>query len=301
MSMDRYLSGNRVYRHGSHAPTIGTVDPQGYVERELRKRMFDTSQTRSGLAQAALQRLRGGTMQPPQRQPMPWNPGGGGPGIQRQPMPAPSGTFSPGGGGATAPGLTGSQAALQARIAAVKAEHAAEQQQQQAALKAKMASRPQVSPTGKIKKPTPVAPKPKPTALPWDMDAMQQKIDAGDQWGQLRNALLAARQGTEHQFSSGMHELDTQQPGEERGLLNDFGGRGLAFGSGYGMGVGNLQNKFAGLRAALQNARNDSLTDIQNQYTQGSSTYNKTLAAIQQALAQRLSKRAGSLGFGPVK
>lgn len=45
----RYAVGNRVYRGGSSAPTRGTVDPMGYVEREL-------SNKRSKLAAAALRR-----------------------------------------------------------------------------------------------------------------------------------------------------------------------------------------------------------------------------------------------------
>jgi hypothetical protein len=98
-----------------------------------------------------------------------------------------------------------------------------------------------------------------------------------------------------------VHELDAQQPEAERGLLNQFGGRGLAFGSGYGMGVGNLQNQFAGQRAGLQGQLTDMMNALQNQETTGNAKYRQTLAAIQQALAQKLAGRAGTLGFGPVK
>lgn len=286
MSLERYLAGNKVYRHGSSAPTRGTVDPTGYVDRELRKRMIpqDPSQARSGLAAAAMQRLQGGS------------------GVQRftQPYQSPGSnvrrSIQPVGGnwGGAA------NSALTAKMAAVKAEHAAQQQQMQEQLRMKIAARPKVSPVGKVSpsKPKPVA---KPTALPWDMDSMQQKIDAGDELGQLRNMLMAARQGTQREYGDTMQEINQQQPEEERGLLNNFGGRGMAFSSGYGMGVGNLQNRFAGMRGSAQQALADRLSEFQNQETQGNATYNKRLVAIQQMLAQKLSGRAGSLGFGPVR
>lgn len=282
--IDRYLVGNRVYRHGSHAPTMGTVDPTGYVERELRKRMLDPiSQTRSGLASAALQRLQGnrttGLMPPrtvtPTRQIQPY-----------QPTPV---QFQPGG---TAPVGVGGNTALNAKLAAVKAQHYAEQQQQLAAAKAKQAARPKVSSTGKV---TPA----KPTALPFDMEAQTEKINAADTLGQLRNMILAQRQQAESQYSAGQHELDMQQPQQERSLLNNFGSRGLAFGSGYGVGLGNLENALAGQRAGLDQAHTGTLADLLRQENQGNDTYQRRLATIQQALAERLSKRAGTLGFGP--
>jgi hypothetical protein len=49
-----YTVGAKVYRGGSSAATQGTVDPMGYIERGLRQNMI--SQTRSGLAAAALRR-----------------------------------------------------------------------------------------------------------------------------------------------------------------------------------------------------------------------------------------------------
>lgn len=53
-SENPYLAGNPVYRGGSNAPTMGTVDPTGYIDRELN----NPSQTRSGIAEAALARLK---------------------------------------------------------------------------------------------------------------------------------------------------------------------------------------------------------------------------------------------------
>lgn len=46
-----YLTGNRVYNGGTNNPTSGTLNPSGYISRELRKKQ---SSRRSGLAATAL-------------------------------------------------------------------------------------------------------------------------------------------------------------------------------------------------------------------------------------------------------
>ena len=294
MSFERYLTGNRVYRHGSSAPTVGRVNPSGYVERELRKkRMFapmEPSQSRSGFAQAALQRLSG--MQQPGR----ITP------TRTRPRPAVTNTFGSGGNASGMaggmPGVGMNKTALHAKLAATRAQHMAEQQAHLAQIRAKQASRPKVSPVGKVTSTKKVAAKPKPTALPWDLQAQQGKNDAGYALGQLRNQILMQRQQAQRDYTGNLQDLDMQQPEEERGLLNQFASRGMPFSSGYGMGVGKLQNQFAGARSGLKGNLTDALTGLQNQETEGSAHYNRTLANIQQALAQRLSKRAGSLGFG---
>lgn len=55
----RYAAGSTVYGNGTTHPTDGTVDPSGYIDRELNK-VMQPSQTRSGLAAAALSRINGG-------------------------------------------------------------------------------------------------------------------------------------------------------------------------------------------------------------------------------------------------
>lgn len=53
---ERYGAGQTVYSNGKHNPTDGTVDPMGFIDRELNK-MSPQSNKRSGLAAAALDRL----------------------------------------------------------------------------------------------------------------------------------------------------------------------------------------------------------------------------------------------------
>lgn len=69
--VDSYARGDTIYGNGSHAPTSGTVDPTGYVTREMNKQTAPggPSQKRSGLASAAMDRISGyednGTQMPP--------------------------------------------------------------------------------------------------------------------------------------------------------------------------------------------------------------------------------------------
>lgn len=75
MDPSAYQVGTRVYRGASNAPTRGTVDPMGYINRGLGTQaspvgMDGLSDKRSGLAQAALQRLGGGGMSSPSSPPV---------------------------------------------------------------------------------------------------------------------------------------------------------------------------------------------------------------------------------------
>lgn len=64
----RYSAGNKVYGSGRSNPTSGTVDPAGYVDRAINN---NSSDRRSGLAQAAFNRLAGmNQQQGPQGQPI---------------------------------------------------------------------------------------------------------------------------------------------------------------------------------------------------------------------------------------
>jgi hypothetical protein len=359
MSVDRYLAGNKVYRSGSSAPTMGTVDPSGYVERELRNRNMQ-SQTRSGLAAAALDRLRtmgrspvGESLHPP-GQANGWAGQGHFGGTE-----GPINSSAPTGNEGTDRSVyfNALQHTLQAKLAAAHAEHANGLAQMQA----QDAGRPTVSPIGKIQAPTgmdsggfrmpshmqnqtinpgagalqsetqvasaPVshpasAPAPAshpltvPTnvppqqgvraypqeainvsALPFDYQGTTDSIQAANDYGMLINQLMASRQGAQRDYVTGMHQLDEQQPQDERSILNQFAGRGLAHSSGYGVGYGNLENQYAGERSGLANTLAQLLSQYGNQEAQGNATYNQTLAAIKAAIAQRLAAQAGSLGL----
>ena len=86
MSAADYMVGRRIYNGASNAPNRGTSDPMGYINRGLGMSPVGgdgLSDKRSGLAQAALDRLRGGgmgagqeqqPMQPPQQEAAPYAP-----------------------------------------------------------------------------------------------------------------------------------------------------------------------------------------------------------------------------------
>jgi hypothetical protein len=312
---------------------MGTVDPSGYVEREINKRgtqMYgQPSQMRSGLAQAALTRIGkgggvndftnpafgalaamksgttptgGGIM----RTPTPvFNDGGG----MRSPMPVDGGGRAPipVGGSVGGPPITrefmgtgGSSfqdAALKAKLAAVEAQHVAEQAQQNQQFAQQQALKPAVSPTGKIT-PAKKAPNKTPSDLPFDYAGAQDQITAANDWGMLLNQLTQGRQGAQSEYSQGMHQLDMLQPIQERRMLNDYGSRGLAHGSGYGVDYGNLENEFAGQRSGIADALAQALAGYSNQEALGNSTYQQKLAAIQAAIAQKLAQQAGTLQLG---
>lgn len=298
--MDRYLTGNKVYRGGSSAPTMGTVDPMGYIDREINKRsnmLSDPSQTRSGLAQAALQRL--GTLTPS-------NPDTYGP--------QPTGTGSELSGAALGSGFNNAPIIHGTPTAQTLTPGL------QSHIPAPPPPKPTVSSTGKISAANPAAPVPTTgaggiattpvgssytagmqvpnTALPFDYQGSMDQINATDTLGQLMNQILAERQVAQRNYASGMHQLDMQQPIDERGLINQFAGRGLAHSSGYGVGYGNLENQYAGSRTSLADTLSQLLTQYGLQQAQGQGTYDQQMAVIKSAIAQRLAGQAGTLGLG---
>lgn len=254
---NRYATGDKVYGGigGPGAPTQGTVDPTGYVDRERR----------SGLAAAALQRTASG-------------------------------------------GLDGAP------------------QAGQVAMGSGYAPRPTVSPVGKIT-PAPVIPNQtynpalntqtpvgsatpvvapaaswapmsnSQYALPFDYQGSIDMINANKSYGDLINQLIMERQNAQSSYARGMHQLDVTQPTDERNLLNNYGSRGLAHGSGYGVAYGNLENQYADQRSNAANDLAQALQQAAMQQTQGYNNLQWTTSAIQQAIAQRLAAQAGTLGL----
>lgn len=51
---NRFAAGRKVYGNGSYAPTRGTVNPSGYVKRELKKRAKKKAAPNRAVAAKAL-------------------------------------------------------------------------------------------------------------------------------------------------------------------------------------------------------------------------------------------------------
>lgn len=65
-----YLAGKKVYKGGLPNAQSGTLNPTGYIERGMKQQ----SERRSGLAQNALNNLRGNQQDAEQQQLYPTNP-----------------------------------------------------------------------------------------------------------------------------------------------------------------------------------------------------------------------------------
>lgn len=249
ISTASYSRGNPVYNGGSSAPTQGTVDPMGYIDRSLNQ----PSQQRSGLAQAALQRLSSSVP------PNPANANGPN---------APGGTSWVGSSGSGTP-----------------VTH-------------------QVTPTGQLVPGAPLpasappASAPNDTSNPYDAveGAAQQRLLAG------RNSYLhneqVQRQNLEENFTNQNRAANIQHPIDLMHLLNQFSGRGMAYSSGYGYGVGQENDKFANLLAQYERSHTSGLNNL----TTGENDYNANYAAqlqeLRAAAVARLAGKAGDLGLG---
>lgn len=290
MSEASYLVGNRVYRGASNAPTRGTVDPMGYIERELNKGMStfplgaavkNNWQRRSGLAGAALNRLQGNSggsaIQGPQHgqtlgsalQP-PQTPGqtalqNGSTGIlSRPPIGSISGgpvQFNPGGGG-----VAGGPPKLGVATGAM----------------------PGASGTGQ----------PGDTSLPFDAQFGQDSANAAWQHDNFMAQIQAMKDQLENQYAQGSRDLNIQHPMLLRQLLGNYAGRGMAHSSGYADQYGNVEQQFQNAMNDLNMQHTTGAADLLNQQNTYEAGYQQFLDALRTAAAQRLSDQAGGLGLG---
>lgn len=269
MSIASYSAGKKVYNGGSNAATRGTVDPMGYINRELNKvaapiktsaqleterkmreyaklknggktpqqmateakmRAQGPSQSRSGLASTALNRLPSRTTT--------------GPGM---PTPAPVGSpvsFSPTG---------------------------------------------QIIPT--YRPPTPVQ------SLPYDAGFNDDSQSLLENLTQNQNNLTKQKSDLEREYTVDRSTVEKQLPDMLRNVLNSFSGRGLAFSSAYGNKVGETQNEVANTISQIESNRARSNSDIEGMQANLQSGYQTALSKAQQAAARRSAEQAGSLNM----
>lgn len=264
ISASSYSVGNRVYRGGSSAPTQGTVDPMGYIDRGLN----NPSQKRSGLAEAALRRLGGrnrgaGQTGPGGRPQESDRPNAYGLETQTQSgqargLGAPTGG-PPGLGGQQPPGL-------------------------------------QMSAIGKLQAPD-LAAKFGGTGLPFDIDAADAQQQLLSRKNRFEQEFTQGQQGLERDYTLQRRSVEDQLPDERRNLLENYAGRGLAYSSGYAYDTGDLEGQYANLLAQLEGGKTEGLADLLRQRGLFNEDYASQLQAIQAAAARRLSDQAGDLGL----
>ena len=255
MSIAKYSVGNRVYKGASSAPTRGTVDPMGYVERSLN----NPSQSRSGLAQAALRRMK---------------PGGAVTGLaqatsqvdaRNKPQGAP-GQQATGGSAAPTPGMGGPPSLA-------------------------------VTDIGKLRPQLPGASQGG-TSLPFDPEAADAQQNLQGQKNRFESDATAEGQRIEREYGSQRRDIEDQQPEDARRLLEGYAGRGLAYSSGYSYDQADQQGQYSNLMSELEQGRTGGLADLLRQRGLFNDDYAGRLQSIQTAAARRLADQAGDLNLG---
>lgn len=101
------------------------------------------------------------------------------------------------------------------------------------------------------------------------------------------------------QYTTSKSDYQAKIPQLARQLLSNFAGRGMAFSTGYGQAVGEQNADIARGLANLDLQRQQQLADITSQRGLANTQYKNDLASSIVGTVNRLSSRAGTLGFQP--
>lgn len=241
----------------------------GYVERELN----NPSQKRSGLASAALRRLspkqnadqqnRAGTLGDPNSMQKPIN------------TRTATGRPSPVGGGISGGGSgIGNQGIGQTGP-----------------------PRLEVSNIGKLK-PQLGSASMGATDLPFDAEAADAQQSLQAQRNKFEADATGEEQRIEREYVNQRRGVEDEIPEQQRRLLENYSGRGLAYSSGYAYDQGDQKAQYARLLGDLEAGKTDGIADLLRQRGQFNDEWGGRLQSIQQAAARRLALQAGDLGLG---
>lgn len=282
-----YSVGNTIYGSGGSAATMGTVDPTGYIDRSL------NSQSRSGLAQAALSRLQnnqfGGT---PQRNTLE-DPTLTAATYGGNPVNYSSGPSLPIG---NRPQIPGQQVSSTIGAQGSPAEQSIMHQQNGAArIPLPSVAQLSVNPLGQISLPAN-------QSLPLDADLAAQEANQTSVANNQLTQLEQQQQQIGNQYATSAHQAVEAMPSILNSLLSNYAsGRGLGFSSGYGNAYNNDQNSFQQQLDQLLNTAQQGITGIQ---TQASLVPNNLNNLIEQILATQAARNnqtiqsGGILGLG---
>lgn len=103
----------------------------------------------------------------------------------------------------------------------------------------------------------------------------------------------------EQQYGTSKRDYEAKVPELARQLLSGYSGRGMAFSSGYGNAVGEQNADIARGLSGLDLQRQQGLADITSQQGLAQTGYKNDLASSLVGTVNRLSSRAGTLGYGP--
>lgn len=278
-----YAAGNKVYRGGSSAAHFGaSLDPMGYIERELNKRGGMQSQRRSGWASGALAKMGQG--------------GQGGPNARRPGSPIVTRRVNNNQGiGARRPGSPIFQPNRQ-RPNQQQNRPNQQQQQQQQSQQQQGAGTIGSDSLSAIK--TPVIS----TAtgqLALDPSALQEQADADNAYFNNRIALDNEETNLNEQYTRGYRDLGIQQKDDQRGDLNNFSSRGMAYSSGYGDEVTNSARDFQNAFADILNQKTNALNYVGQQRLANDTFLSTAKSLIARRQAERNAEDAGTLGLDP--
>lgn len=274
-----FATGKKVYSNGTNAPTRGTVNPAGYIKREL-----TNGPRRSGIAKAAINRVEGGRgfggiirgkgptgMRPPvsKRPYVKVNPGTG-----------PQNGGRPASGGSNVQGWLdpnqgpqGGQANVQGWLDPI---------QEAAANRAKPMN---VTPNGQLD-------------LPYDDSFAWELLGAKQNMNQSLLDLQMQQQQQSLNYGQQKREAEYGFEDLSRRTLNADAARGMAFSSGYGNNVARNATKYNNYMSDLDANNNLFNQGIDVNRMQIGNSMNEMLRMAALQRAQGLEGQAGDLGFG---
>lgn len=271
MVFNRFSAGKKVYARGAHRPTAGRVNPAGYIAREARNRAKKRSvsrvgrdgqsDTRSGLAKAAIARTQSMTGSVPKT--APGAPIAMKPVSTMAPAPVPGQVPRPG-----APVTeTGNMSQPAGTPAVPQVPHI------------------QINPNGTLD-------------LPYDIQATSDLLAQKEAANTALLDLQSAEQQQALDFTTQRRDLDIDYEGIRREALNRASGRGTAFSSGYGVDVGNNARDYNNVLNDLIAGNNAFQQDATKQRNNIVTNFNDFVRKEALDRAARLAEQAGKLGYG---
>lgn len=270
---NRFAAGRKVYGQGSYAPTKGQLNPQGYIQREIRKRNQQAngnngtgvsqvgndgqSDTRSGLAANAMK--RNGMSWPNHYGPQavaigPRNNNNGGRNGNKQ-------SSGNGSNHSSNPGAVTSNPS------------------------APVTPTVNISPAGQLQ-------------LPYNSEFANQALDAQMAFDAEMLDLQQSEQEQALAYQQQMRDLDYGYQDQQRSTLNDAAARGNLYSSAYGVGVNEDARQYNNMKNDLGAKNSLFHSGAMGQRNAASAMLQALLQRATQGYADSLAEDAGGLGFG---
>lgn len=115
----------------------------------------------------------------------------------------------------------------------------------------------------------------------YNPDFAAQRRNRHAQYQNTLQRILRKRQGADTEYGAGSSALAIEKPNTLRNVLNNFSGRGLAFSSGYGNQVQNVETDYASKLAGLASRRNAVQSEADLEQGEATSGYNYDLSDYQ--------------------